>query len=91
MERIGVRDLRQNASRWFRRVEDGETFEVSDRGRPVAVLAPTPSGDTHIGRLVRAGELRVPTVVQPSSRRTRLTKGLTASQTLAELRSEDRG
>jgi prevent-host-death family protein len=40
MERIGVRELRQNASVYLRRVEAGESFEVSDRGRPVAVLRP---------------------------------------------------
>ena len=40
MERIGVRELRQNASRYLRRVEQGESFEVSDRGRPIAVLRP---------------------------------------------------
>lgn len=40
MERIGVRELRQNASVYLRRVAAGESFEVSDRGRPVAVLRP---------------------------------------------------
>jgi len=40
MERIGIRELRQHASRWVRRAAAGETFEVTDRGRPVARLVP---------------------------------------------------
>jgi len=39
-ERIGVRELRQHASRYLRRVARGETLEVTDRGRPVAMLVP---------------------------------------------------
>lgn len=40
MERIGVRELRLNASRYLRRVASGETIEVTDRGRPVARIVP---------------------------------------------------
>jgi prevent-host-death family protein len=40
MDRIGVRELRQHASRYLARVVNGETFEVTDRGRPVARLVP---------------------------------------------------
>ncbi len=39
--RIGVRELRQHASRYLARVATGETIEVTDRGRPVALLVPT--------------------------------------------------
>ena len=42
MERIGVRELRQHASRYLARVATGETIEVTDRGRPVALLVPVP-------------------------------------------------
>jgi prevent-host-death family protein len=38
MERIGVRELRREASAILRRVAAGETVEVTDRGRSVAVL-----------------------------------------------------
>lgn len=37
---IGVAELRQDASRWLRRVEAGETITVTNRGRPVATLGP---------------------------------------------------
>jgi prevent-host-death family protein len=40
--RVGVRELRQNLSVHLRRVIAGETLEVTDRGHPVAVLAPLP-------------------------------------------------
>lgn len=40
MERIGVRELRQHASRYLERVAGGETLEVTDRGRAVAHLVP---------------------------------------------------
>lgn len=40
MKRIGVRELRQQASRHLREVEGGETIEITDRGRPVARLVP---------------------------------------------------
>ena len=42
MTSIGIRELRQRASEFIRRVEAGETIEVTDRGRPVALLSPIP-------------------------------------------------
>ena len=40
MQRIGVRELRQHASRYLAMVARGERIEVTDRGRPVAMLVP---------------------------------------------------
>jgi len=40
MTTIGVRELRRDASRWLARVRAGEAFIVTNRGRPVARLAP---------------------------------------------------
>ena len=40
MERIGVRALQQHASAVLRRVRRGESIEVTERGRPVALLSP---------------------------------------------------
>jgi prevent-host-death family protein len=45
MASIGVRELRQRASELLRRVEQGETIEVTDRGRRVAILSPPPEGN----------------------------------------------
>jgi prevent-host-death family protein len=58
--RVGVRELRQNLSVYLRRVATGEVLEVTERGRPVAVLAPLPGGATPLGRLVAAGRVRAP-------------------------------
>ena len=40
LEQVGVREIRQNLSRYLTRVEAGESFEVTDHGRPVARLSP---------------------------------------------------
>jgi antitoxin (DNA-binding transcriptional repressor) of toxin-antitoxin stability system len=40
MVEIGVRELRQNASRWLARVKAGESFVVTERGRAIAQLTP---------------------------------------------------
>jgi len=56
-ERVGVRELRQNLSRWLRRVENGESFEVTERGKPVAHLGPLHPDDDVIARLVREGKI----------------------------------
>ena len=53
---VGVRELRQRASELLRRVERGEMIEITDRGRPVAVLAPLPEGSP-LEQLRSAGEV----------------------------------
>jgi prevent-host-death family protein len=56
MASVGVRELRQRASELLRRVEQGETIEVTDRGRPVALLSPPPDGSP-LDRLRALGEI----------------------------------
>jgi prevent-host-death family protein len=53
--RVGVRELRQNLSVHLRRVRGGVTLEVTEHGRPVAVLAPLPPPATTLARLIAAG------------------------------------
>lgn len=55
MPSVGVRELRQRASELLRLVEAGESFEITDRGRPVAVLSPVQPGGP-LARLRAAGE-----------------------------------
>jgi prevent-host-death family protein len=55
MASVGVRELRQRASELLRRVEQGESIEITDRGRPVAVLAPLPRDQ--VARLRAGGDL----------------------------------
>ena len=56
MASIGVRELRQRASELLRRVEQGETIEVTDRGRRVAILSPPPEGNP-LDRLRALGDV----------------------------------
>ncbi|MBA3691586.1 MAG: type II toxin-antitoxin system prevent-host-death family antitoxin [Actinobacteria bacterium] len=80
---VGVRELRQNLSVYLRRVARGERLEVTERGRPVAVLAPIgvePEGT--LGRLIATGRALPPTgdlldILPPKGRpSTRLTEAL---------------
>ena len=88
MEQIGVRELRQHASRYLARVATGETIEVTDRGRPVALLVPT-HGDRWQD-LVASGQVLAATgdgdVIDdaPSD------YGIDASAQLAAMRAEER-
>ena len=50
--RVGVRELRRDLSGYLRRVEEGESFAVTSRGREVALLAPAPGRADAIGRLI---------------------------------------
>ena len=56
MRSVGVRELRQRASELLRLVAGGETIQVTDRGRPVAVLAPVPGGSP-LEQLRASGEI----------------------------------
>jgi antitoxin (DNA-binding transcriptional repressor) of toxin-antitoxin stability system len=54
---VGVRELRQNLSRYLRRVLAGEHFEVTERHLPVAILAPLPGRGTVLDRLAAANRV----------------------------------
>jgi prevent-host-death family protein len=91
MASVGVRELRQRASELLRRVEAGETIEVTDRGRPVAVLAPLPEASP-LERLRTSGDLipaegDLESLPEPLP----LGRGQTApSRVLARLRRDER-
>ncbi len=57
METIGVRELRQNASKYLARVEAGEEFDVTSHGRSVARLVPVPVAARSRQSLIDAGIL----------------------------------
>lgn len=54
---VGVAELRQNLSRYLRRVEKGERLLVTDRNRPVAELGPPPSRGSGLDRLIAEGRV----------------------------------
>jgi len=91
MMRVGVRELRQRASELLRRVEAGETIEVTDRGRPVALLAPLPDAGP-LDRLRTSGELdSASSDLDDLPEPLRLEPGQEApSSTLARLRRDER-
>jgi len=58
---VGIAELRQNLSRYLRRVEEGERLLVTDRNRPVAELGPPPSTGEALDRLIAEGRVTRPT------------------------------
>jgi prevent-host-death family protein len=62
IDRVGVRELRQNLSVYLRRVKEGETLEVTEHGAPVARLTPTPAPAlSPLQRLIAEGRASPPT------------------------------
>jgi prevent-host-death family protein len=91
MMSVGIRELRQRASELLRQVERGESIEITDRGRPGAVLSPLPPGNPYRrmlveGEITRArretGELPEPLTRSPGQE--------SASAVVARLRSDER-
>jgi prevent-host-death family protein len=89
MKVIGVRELRQNASKYLRQVEAGEELAVTMRGRLVARLVPVTPTDRTRENLIANGSL------SPARRRAGLTTIDTGSlprrdlsAILAEVREE---
>jgi prevent-host-death family protein len=90
MTSAGVRELRQRASELLRRVEGGEVIEITDRGRPVALLSPIPSGGA-FERLVASGDVE-PSTLGPSDLPTPIVPASVdlPSARLARLRADER-
>lgn len=57
---MGVRELKDSLSRALRQVQEGETVEVTDRGRPIArIIKAWPS---RAGQMIAEGRLMPPEV-----------------------------
>ena len=54
---VGVRELRQNLSVYLDRVKEGERLEVTEHGRPVALLVPIPPDDDPLERMIADGRV----------------------------------
>ena len=91
MKQISVRELRQNASVWLRKVQEGERFEVTDRGRPVAMLGPLPQGSI-VDWLIATGQARP--AVRPWNPRRKMVPPVPGvplpSEILEEMRADER-
>lgn len=89
MNSIGVRELRQRASEYLRRVEAGETIEVTDRGRPIALLSPIPQSST-LDRLRAEGQVEPATTDEFPQPLPRANEHDSPSDTLAQMREDER-
>ena len=90
MHRVGVRELRQNASVLLRRVAAGEVIEVTDRGRAVARIVPMHE-ESRLDQLVAEGRASAVTGdlldVRPISR---VAGKPLLSKILADMRADER-
>ncbi|MGI9021371.1 MAG: type II toxin-antitoxin system Phd/YefM family antitoxin [Solirubrobacterales bacterium] len=87
---VGVRELRQNLSKYLARVKDGESLRVTERGREVAILVPS---GVQVEPYLSLAALRGASV--PTSRleqvAARLSKRVGAAGTTDEFLEESRG
>lgn len=83
---VGVRELKQHLSEYLRRVGEGETIQVTDRGKPIAVLSPTPAADP-LAKGIEEGWIRPPLSNGPIGE----TPGAKVHRRVLDLLNEDRG
>jgi prevent-host-death family protein len=57
---IGIRELRQHASRYLQLVRAGQRVAITDRGELVAYLVPAGKSASILDRLAAAGEYQPP-------------------------------
>src|SRR3954464_4398508 len=90
LDQVGVRELRQNLSVYLARIAKGETLEVTDRGRAVAILAPLPRPASVLERLQAEGRLIAATGDLLALKRPRMTASRRGSEALRKVRADRR-
>lgn len=96
MEQAGIAELKAELSRYLRKVRAGEEVLITDRGRPVARLAPVQgrSADVppHLNEMARQGLVKIGTGAMPDEfpQRPRVTGSYTAVQAVIDERREAR-
>ena len=83
---MGIRELRDTLTATIRRVQRGETIQVTHHGSPVAVLAPVPAD--RVERLLASGELSPAKRLDRRLQRHPVTGDRSASEALEEDRAE---
>ncbi len=87
---VGVRELRQNLSRYLERVKAGEAFTVTERGEEVARLTPSARHETPLAQLIAERGASIPrgdllqTLAPPEAS----AQGAPSADVLDELREE---
>lgn len=86
MTAVGVRELKNQLSRYLRRVRAGERVVVTERGRPVAVISSpaVPALDRRLAHLLREGVVRWSGGKPRGARRPPRIKGPTVAQAVIE-------
>ncbi|NLT04740.1 MAG: type II toxin-antitoxin system prevent-host-death family antitoxin [Solirubrobacterales bacterium] len=90
LESVGVRDLRQNLSRFLAEVKEGKSLVVTERGREIARLTPSGPADSPIARLAadRGATLPAADLLSLAAGRRGAATGPPSAQVLAESREE---
>ena len=88
VEQIGIRELRQHASKWINKVRAGAVIQITDRGRPVARLVPITSADPDRDALAAAGLLSPAPAPRPTLDASTLIPGVDLTAILDEQRSD---
>lgn len=83
---VGVRELKQHLSEYLDRAAAGETIQVTDRGKPKAVLGPLPQ-KTNIERGIEEGWIRPALTDRPPP----LPRRFKPRTSIQEALDEDRG
>jgi prevent-host-death family protein len=83
--KMGIRELRDTLTATIRRVQQGETIQVTNHGSPVAVLAPVPAD--RVERLLASGDLSPARPLDRELRRHPVTTGRSATEALEEDRA----
>lgn len=89
LSQVGIRALQQHASDTVRRVAEGETVVITDRGRPVATLVPIRASGLEqlvASALVREARRKMSDLPEPLPEGT----GPLLSGLLAEQREDER-
>jgi prevent-host-death family protein len=84
--KMGIRELRDTLTATIRRVQRGETIEVTHHGSPVAVLGPVPAD--RIERLIAAGDVEARRPLERALRRFPVTGDRSASQAIEDDRAD---
>lgn len=83
---VGVRELKNNLSRYLDRVQAGEEVIVTDRGRRVARLSALDHATDRLAELVAAGVVRPP----KSTTRSRPARRIKSKGSVSRLVAEQR-
>lgn len=85
-DEVGVRDLKNNLSRYLDRVQRGEEIIVTEHGRPVARLSAVDEPTDRLAALVASGAVRPP----KNRQRQRPARRIKAKGSVSDLVAEQR-